>query len=90
MRYKDKRMQTDPPEDEGLFIELDPVTVPDAVLVAAISKAVSDWVKLEIHGSPIAHTTAAYNHLHNSLGALREGLAKEIKPVLTGALQGKE
>lgn len=50
-----------------------------------ISVAVDAWFVEHIHGSPVSQNTGAYNHLFNSLPALKARLAAELKPVAPAA-----
>jgi len=50
-----------------------------------ISVAVDAWFVEHIHGSPVSQNTGAYNHLFNSLPALKARLVAELKPAAEAA-----
>lgn len=49
-----------------------------AALRAAIDAAAQAWVADRIYGSPVSQSTAAFNHLTGSLGALAERITAAV------------
>jgi len=67
------------PNDETAVAQLPAETTAAPTTADKISDAVNAWVSEHIHGSPVAQTTAAYNHLTSSLDALKAKLLQAIE-----------
>jgi len=59
---------------EGLQKEVLPVE-------QRVSKVIDAWWTDNIHGSDVARSTEAYNHLHRSLADLKSRLVSEFQEV---------